>query len=907
MDLKILYLLIFSLCISQPIDVTFRYIKAPDENFERVFIPGTMPSGTSNDWGPNNNGLINPNAPSQMIYNPNTDSYEKSYSLILGSSHEYKKHFHFNSSGTDNSWISDPLNPNVTNDVYGNSILIVSDPLFFQSKRHLNENGDVTGFSIGLFSLQNIENIRYYIGGDTLQGIDYLNSDGVFYLPFDNQLSLYDPIWVEVTIDDQNYIVFDSQEITIIEEPMPQDVVLGPNWLNGTMYIAIYAPHQPFIKYQVAAAGSDFSNVEKIIMKKDPNQEDIWWSELDLPFGTYEYQYVLPDGGTIEDPLSRRISNNKTIIEIGPGGISTSDNYVWEALDYVRPSMDTLIIYELHIDDFVAMGNGNGGFLNVIEKLDYLKSTGINAIELLPIFDFPGDHSWGYDPNLISSVESNYGTPLDLKKLVDEAHKRGIAVILDIIWNHIRPTSPLWKIQPDYNLNPYIKIETHLNPNEAQGSWGMLDLDHFNSKMVDYINMVNNIWVEEYKIDGFRFDAMAMIGWDLDQQEYGIPAWSTALRNLHPEIYQIAEHFGSNPWLIENTDLSSGWHDSFHDRLKDDIHGQSFSTTTYMNQVIGLHEYSNFSDPYEDRLQTVKYMVSHDEQSLIQEMVEFNSFTPEEARIRDRFYATLLFTSQGIPMIFQGQEFGLQTGWNDDNNNGNYDEEKLQYRPIDWSFLDSQAGEEHLRYYKKLINLRKMSSALVKGDFFDLYRYTNQNVIVYGYIDQTNGNYDDQLVVIANFSNSGRTIENVPFFSNGNWYNVLDPNESLILTSDSLGEYFIEAKSARVFSNQDINLNIDGLKFIPEKINAVTSYPNPFNGQVSIQYHTKVSSRGTINIFNMSGRLIFSSGDLSFKRGHNFYDWNGKSQHHYTLSTGVYIVSINTDDKLESHKILYLK
>ena len=109
--MKLLLLLIISFSFSQSIDVTFRYIKGPYDTFEKVFVPGTMPPGNSNDWGPNNNGLISPNALSQMIYNPSSDSYEKSYSLVLGSYHEYKNHFHFNSSGADNSWVSDPLNP----------------------------------------------------------------------------------------------------------------------------------------------------------------------------------------------------------------------------------------------------------------------------------------------------------------------------------------------------------------------------------------------------------------------------------------------------------------------------------------------------------------------------------------------------------------------------------------------------------------------------------------------------------------------------------------------------------------------------------------------------------------------------------------------------------------------------
>ncbi len=106
-------------------DVTFRYIERPADDFIKVFVPGEM-----NNWGPNSSGVISPTAASQMILNEATDSYDKSYSLTVGSTYLYKIHFHHNPSGTDYSWISDPLNPETTNDEWGNSVLEVTDPLF---------------------------------------------------------------------------------------------------------------------------------------------------------------------------------------------------------------------------------------------------------------------------------------------------------------------------------------------------------------------------------------------------------------------------------------------------------------------------------------------------------------------------------------------------------------------------------------------------------------------------------------------------------------------------------------------------------------------------------------------------------------------------------------------------------
>ena len=450
--------------------------------------------------------------------------------------------------------------------------------------------------------------------------------------------------------------------------------------------------------------------------------------------------------------------NNITRIEIGAGGVTTADDYNWISANYLKPTLDTLVIYELHVDDFSAAGNGAGTFQHVLEKLDHLKSLGINAIELMPISEFPGNHSWGYDPQIISAINDSYGTPEQFKYFVDQCHNRGIAVILDIIWNHIRSSSPLWQMQPDYDLNPYIKHHEEMNPNEAPESWGMLDIDHFNMNTIEYINKVHRIWVDEYKIDGFRFDAAAHLGWSVSQPDLGIYGWSNALYDHDSTVYQIAEHLPSNISLIENTNFSAGWHDSFHDRLKIDSHNQYNSTMDIMRQIIGLHEYTNWGTPYSNFTQAVKYMISHDEQSLIQEMVEFDNFTMQQALERDKFYSTILFTSNGIPMLWQGQEFGFKSGWTDQNQNGNWDEEKLSYRPIDWNVLETENGQSHFEHYKKLIYLRKNNPAFSKGEFYDLYRYTNQGVVVYGYKDNRENSLNDQVVVIANFSSTDQSI-----------------------------------------------------------------------------------------------------------------------------------------------------
>jgi 1,4-alpha-glucan branching enzyme len=891
--------------LPQSLDVTFRYVTHPGEEFIRIFVPGTMPPGDNEDWGPNSNGMISPNAPSLMNYDEAIDAYKRTYSLNIGSQYLYKIHYHYNESGTDWQWISDPLNPNVTTDGYDNSILICTDPLFFQPVRHINDDGMVDGMSVGIFANDSINGLEYIAGSDSSDGMEYLSADNIFYVGFSPPKSIFEAYNITAIINEIEYVLLDFPAISVEVEPLPENVKLGPNWINNEMILAVYAPAQPVMQVIVTAPGETGEVSNAIVMKRDSEQSDIWWTELDLSFGQYEYEYLLINGSRLPDPFTRRLSNGKTRVEIGAGGVSTADDYNWQSNDYIRPSLDTLIIYELHVDDFAAQGSGQGTFDDVIIRLDHLRESGINAIELMPITEFPGGRSWGYNPEIMSSVEGTYGTPENFKQLVDEAHSRNMAVILDLVWNHATSSTPLWKIQPNNDLNPYFKNSNDLNPNETEGTWGMLDFDHFNDKTIEYINEIHRIWLEEYRIDGFRFDATRFVGWDLNQPQYGLPAWTSAIDELDSNVYQIAEHLPSDPWLVNNTKLTSSWHDSFHDRLIDHIFS-SIGTMTAMRQIIGLYEYSNWGTPYADLTQAVKYMVSHDEQSLIQEMVEFDGVSLSQARERDKFYASLLFTAQGIPMIWQGQEFGFQSGWLDNNGNGNWDEEKLGYRPVDWSLLNTEEGQTHLDHYSRLARFRKMNPAFSKGTFYDLWRYDAERVIVYGYKDESEGSSDDQVVVIANFSSSNRTVNDVPFLSAGNWYNVTEPGNDLYTADSNYSEYSIPSYSAVIYSKNQYELGVETPSFIPGKFQTLSAYPNPFNPSITFQLElqniTQTNMNAEVNIYDINGRFIQTLLENSIESGVHRITWRPQN-----ISSGIYIVSFQTEIGIKNQKILYLK
>ena len=180
----------------------------------------------------------------------------------------------------------------------------------------------------------------------------------------------------------------------------------------------------------------------------------------------------------------------------------------------------------------------------------------------------------------------------------------------------------------------------------------------------------------------------------------------------------------------------------------------------------------------------------------------------------------------------------------------------------------------HFEHYKKLISLRKSNPAISKGTFYDLFRYTDQSVIVYGYKDERAEGNNDQVVVIANFSISDQTIQNVPFLSYGNWYSFLD-NHSDIYTSDgNYGEFQIDAKEAVIFTNEVQMLTVDK-KVNPEKFHILQAYPNPFNSSIKIILSSDYIFEFTMNIYDISGKLVESSEYISSDGGNTYISWDG--------------------------------
>ncbi|RPJ01109.1 MAG: hypothetical protein EHM39_03775, partial [Chloroflexi bacterium] len=267
----------------------------------------------------------------------------------------------------------------------------------------------------------------------------------------------------------------------------------------------------------VALLGS-WNDWEPLPMEKD--DRGIWRAEVPLADGDYEYKFQVisksffaaGETRTVADPkaLEHTLDSHENSIVRVRNGQRSALTYEWQHDDKPLPPNEQLILYELHVGDFSGTSGADSGkigtFADLIDRLDYLADLGINALELMPVNEFPGHHSWGYSLRSLYAVENSYGSPDDLARLVDECHARGIRVIHDAVYNHLEMEAPLTQI--DYSYWFYEQ-----NPDEEKLHWGpKFNYEHYDENLKtfparDHVMGAMRMWNGNFHMDGIRFDA----------------------------------------------------------------------------------------------------------------------------------------------------------------------------------------------------------------------------------------------------------------------------------------------------------------------------------------------------------------------------------------------------------------
>ena len=605
--------------------------------------------------------------------------------------------------------------------------------------------------------------------GDLQFAAKALNNDGSLSFSFLNFYLLYEVEEAEAPIGLQDGINITGNDITF----------------------ALYAPEKEYVSIK-GSWNIDFPNGE--IMKL--SGDTLWWYQTNLDNGVYSYQYNLEGIKYIADPWSEDVewkdpftgyeSGNfqhaKTIFEVG------GSEYEWSDDLYQRPQVKDLIIYELHVGDFLGLEGQNGTYNTVVDSINsgYFNDLGINAIELMPINEFEGDFSWGYNTSYPMAPESAYGTPSELKDLINIAHQNEIAILFDVVYNHLWGSSPLFQLyQPmddydwdahDFSICPYF--------DNAPSDWGYKiqhwhNLDGRSYKGWKYVEDALTHWVERYHADGFRFDFVEGMGWDGDYN--GASYYANMLDNIDPSLILIAET--DNSYQINNTDFDSGWDYSYHHNLFDNILDIYFDIDNITNHI------NAYSQGYGFVTGPINYIESHDENRLIYQSTEFEGHTLQDACKRSKIGATILFTSHGVPMIYQGQEFAQNTPNRD---TGGYPIPQ----PLEWSNLETELGADLNQHYKKLISLRNNYDVLKQPPLEVKYTNNANKTFVYWRADDA-----EKVVIVVNLDTNIQFLD-LEFPDAGTWYDNINDLE-ITIDSNWYGDFELEPLSSYVFTDLD--------------------------------------------------------------------------------------------------------
>lgn len=469
----------------------------------------------------------------------------------------------------------------------------------------------------------------------------------------------------------------------------------------------------------------------------DGDRGDYWWLELTglTPGQEYVFQYLIDGEIQVADPYTEQVSDvedsaiaanvhpdlptyppqaedRASVLQTG------QTDYVWTAPAFAKPTTNNLHIYELHFRDFTPEGT----YLAAIDRLEYLENMGINAIHVLPISEFEGNSSWGYNPNFYFAPDKAYGTKNDLKKFIDECHKRKIQVFNDLVLNHVFYSNVMARMYWDEIRNRPAEDSPFFNPRHKMvastaGWWGA-DWNHESEHVQDMVDRALDFWLQEYKFDGFRFDFTKGIGqsapdcgdeWAGTKDDDRIELLKRLVDGMwarNPGSVAIFEHLANNDEdkILADHGILMWSGVGHHNAMKRFILGYEANDPNIYDS--GVY---NVPSPGRDFMfaNWMSYPESHDEERLAYELMQFgkgiNTETDATVKLEktiDRLKMAWAFNLllPGTRMIWQFGELGYDYSINYNGRTGE--------KPVRWDYYDDLKRRELYRLISKVLYIR---------------------------------------------------------------------------------------------------------------------------------------------------------------------------------------------------------
>ena len=678
-----------------------------------------------------------------------------------------------------------------------------------------------------------------------------------------------------------NTVVTDSLQFFLpgpaVTAPLPNGIGDGVTYLPGdtAAYLVLYAPG----KTRVAVLGdfNSWTETQEGQMNKTP-QGDRFWIRIGklIPNAEYAYQFLIDGSIRVADYNTELVldPNNDNTIPVGtypslklyPTNKTTGivsvlqpgkPTYNWKVQNFKRPNKENLIVYEVLLRDFLT----NRNYKTLKDSIGYFKRLGINAIELMPVSEFEGNLSWGYNPNYFFALDKFYGTETAFKEFIDACHEQGIAVIIDMVMNHAFGSSPQALMYWDGANNKPSVDNPWLNPDAKHPFNVGYDFNHESNATKDLVGRVVRHWLTKYKIDGFRWDLSK--GFTQTNNPNNVAAWGAydasrvatwkriydSTQSVTPGSYCILEHFADN---AEEKELAN--------------YGMMFwgnNNFKFNEATMGYLSNSDFSDISAMRKgwnqhHLIGYMESHDEERLMYRNLnngnQLGSYSTKDSLVAlKRMGEAAAFWAMvpGPKMIWQFGELGFPFSINTCTNGTVSENCRLDNKIPVWGYYNDPFKRGVFDVYANLLRLRMNPS------FISTFTQKQFNSDFSGAVKTLSINDDSlKVVVVGNFDLSAKTVT-VNFPATGTWYSYL--TKTSINVSGTSASVTLQPGEYHVYLNKDLSNTLVTSVFTPSSTimtGEFKLYPNPVKNGSILKYELKKAGEVYIEIQDINGSKI---------------------------------------------------
>lgn len=691
--------------------------------------------------------------------------------------------------------------------------------------------------------------------------------------------------------------------------------------------LALYAPGKQYV--HVIGSFNSWNIANSYLMHRDTSNTDLFWIEINgLTSGeVYTFQYRINDGLKTADPFSTLVLSpyddpyideaTYPNMPVYPDGQSfevsviqtNQPEYNWQVTNFDRPDKEDLIIYELLIRDF----NSTKTWSSLSEQIDYFTGLYINAIEIMPVMEFEGNISWGYNTAYHMALDKAYGPEDSMKEFIDLCHQNGIAVILDVALNHVYGRSPLVRMWMTDTNNDGFGDPTSDNPYcnvTATHAYSVgYDLNHQSTATQYYVERTIEHWMNDFHIDGFRWDLTKGFtqnctandqtctnAYQADRvailKQYADYQWA-----IDPDFYVIFEHLGVGGSATEEVE----WANYKVDEGKGIMLWGNFNYA-YNQNTMGYSDGSSFNNmDFENRSFTkprlVGYAESHDEERMMYKNLaygnasgSYNVQTLSTALDRQKTLGAVLFTIPGPKMFWQFGELGYDYSINYCENGTIDNGCRTNPKPIPMEngYSTDTDRQEVYDTWSEIINLRRTQEVFDTETFTITSNQGNLLPKVYIWNSTLPSTQLKDVMVLTNFKVvSFNVTPNFPY--TGTWYDLID-GSSINVTSTgndftinmAPGEYHIYGNQLPTFKTDDT-----------QPVNTVKLYPNPAG-----EFFKLSAAAQKVTVYGSNGQLL-QTNEGDFVAGHKFTI--------STLPSGFYIINVtDTNGATNNFKLFKL-